>query len=150
MMNIVQEILSCILRFSSQSVMVSTTTSANTYRAMCGTHRNFSNAAQLLIKGKLVYTMSLLVKQIMHVLLLVIFAYICSGEQVGCPWLPATPRRPPIKTQLQQFLWTIIYHHTSLRVIIIIHTITIEYKVMEVCYSNVMMRGHPFNQGGMC
>ena len=52
-MNIVQEVLSCVLRFSSQSALVSSTTSANnTYKAMCDIHRKFSNAARLLIKGK--------------------------------------------------------------------------------------------------
>ena len=59
MMNIVQEVLSCVLWFSSQSALVSSTSSANnTYRAMCDTHRKFSNAARLLIKGELVCTMS--------------------------------------------------------------------------------------------
>ena len=56
-MNIVQEVLSCVLWFSSQSALVSSTSSANnTYRAMCDTHRKFSNAARLLIKGKVVLT----------------------------------------------------------------------------------------------
>ena len=52
-MNIVQEVLSCVLWFSTQSALVSSTNS--TYRSMCDTHRKFSNAARLLIKGELVY-----------------------------------------------------------------------------------------------
>lgn len=103
-MNIVQEVLSCVLWFSTQSALVSSTNS--TYRSMCDTHRNFSNAARLLIKGELVYIQSIYTTNFMTSYL------ICSCEQIGCPRLPATPRRPPIETQLQQFLWTIIksYH----------------------------------------